>query len=294
MRFHFLKTVWSDIILLQENGRFALVDTGTKEQFPMIRAYLEKENAHALDLILLTHFHRDHYGSLPLLLKSYPVGQVVMQEYSGLDATAADGSPADEAYRESERQKYRDITALTEKRSSLVQAKTLSSVPFGDHCLHLFNTGNSMRTIYEDPTHPETYHRYVFSENQNSLAVFAKIHGKNIFLGGDMLDLPAAHPLADHVNRKTAATVGEQIDLYKAPHHGTNGTAEMETLSIYRPRIAVITNGEPWLSGYGTERDLRRVNPDVHIYRTQDQHVIAEITEDGRITVIGKEQRFPA
>ena len=94
--------MWSDIIILQGEKETAFIDTGTADQFPMIRSCLDALGVQELSFILLTHFHRDHYGCIPALLDHYRVGKVYLKEYSGLDCTTAWGSPADDAYRASE------------------------------------------------------------------------------------------------------------------------------------------------------------------------------------------------
>lgn len=172
MKIHFLKTVWSDIIILEEDGHFAMIDTGMADQFPQIMEFLRERGAEKLDFILLTHFHRDHYGSIPALLDALPVDQVILKEYSGLDRTTAWGTVADDEYRHAEMEKYKAMQKLVRERSRLLQAENLTSVDFMGHSLCLYHTENSIRTIYEDEACPETYHQYTVSENQNSLAVW--------------------------------------------------------------------------------------------------------------------------
>lgn len=122
MDIHFLKTVWSDIIILEDNGHFAMIDTGVADQFPQIMDFLNKRGAKKLDFILLTHFHRDHYGSIPALLDALPVEKVILKEYSGLDRTTAWGTIADDAYRADEMRKYRAIQEQIRQKSHLLQA----------------------------------------------------------------------------------------------------------------------------------------------------------------------------
>ena len=83
MKVHFLKTVWSDIIILEDNNRFALVDTGIKEQYYQLTDYLDKIGAKKIDFILLTHFHRDHYGNINDLVKNREIEAIngVVCEY---------------------------------------------------------------------------------------------------------------------------------------------------------------------------------------------------------------------
>ena len=59
VRFYFLKTMWSDLISLQGDHETAMIDTGTEDQFPMLRDRLERLGIRELSFILLTHFHRD-------------------------------------------------------------------------------------------------------------------------------------------------------------------------------------------------------------------------------------------
>lgn len=247
MKIHFLKTVWSDIIILEEAGHFAMIDTGMADQFPQIMDFLNERGAKKLDLILLTHFHRDHYGSIPALLDALPVDQVILKEYSGLDRTTAWGSIADDAYRTDEMHKYHAMQELVRQKSRLIQAEDISHTEFMGHRLELYNTANSIRTIYEDAAYPDTYHQYTLSENQNSMAVWMEADGVNVFFGGDMQDAPSAHPLAHFVNTRIAREAGRHADLYKAPHHGTIHTAAPDALAVYQPKYVVLTNGEDYL-----------------------------------------------
>ena len=282
MRIHFLRTMWSDIIILQGEKETAMIDTGMADQFPMIQAYLDGLGVRELSFILLTHFHRDHYGCIPALLDNFHVGCVYLKEYSGLDRTTAWGSLADDNYRNSEADTCRAIWKLAQQKSRSIACENLSEIDFEGHALRLFSASNSMRTIYQDSAYPETFHQYAFSENQNSLAVLLRINGAKIFFGGDLHDIPSAHPLADRVNYRIAREIGEEIDLYKAPHHGTRGTGLLETMKIYRPRNVVITNGLKYLPPDSEIfQHLRAVRPDVKIYLTENQHVVFSVDAKG-------------
>lgn len=284
MRLHFLKTEWSDIIILQDGEHAAFVDTGMADQFPEIQEYLDQLGIRKLDFILLTHFHRDHYGCIPALVEQYPVGTVYLKEYSGLDYWTAWGSVADDAYRTSEMEKYQAMQQLIREKSTLRQAEDVAVIPFGDTKLQLFSTPNVIRTVYEDASHPETYHKILYSENKNSLSVLMKVNGVTVFLGGDMQEEDGEHPLVDHMTHRVAEQIGVSIDIYKAPHHGTPKTAERETLQIFRPKHVVITNGDEYLSSTSDVYELLRgANPEVEIHLTEKQHVVCTIEPDGTI-----------
>ena len=277
MKLHFLKTKWSDIIILQSGDEVAVVDTGFDEQYEQVRDYLCELGVKRISFILLTHFHRDHYGNIPNLITDYQVDTVYLKRYSGLDCTTAWGTEADDTYRQSETDKFSEMVKSVQKKSRLVFAEDISVIPFGRYELKLFSSENSIKEIYEDKSFPETYHRIALSENQNSLAVFIKADGKNIFLGGDVMDYPSPHPKANHVCCRIAHSINEQIDIYKAPHHGTVHTACEEALSIFRPRTAIITNEDAYLKENSDIYDnLRKANPDVKILLTEKENVIID------------------
>lgn len=283
MDIHFLKTVWSDIIILQEGQHFAMIDTGMADQFPQIKAFLDRHGASSLDFILLTHFHRDHYGSVPALLDTYPVGKVILKEYSGLDCRTAWGTEADDAYRTGEMEKYCALQALAREKSELLQAEQLNELFFCGVRLQLFNTANSIRAIFNDPAYPETYHQYAFSENQNSLAIYMEAEGVSVFLGGDIQDAPSAQPLANYMNTRIAAEIGKHVDIYKAPHHGTPHTGTPDAIKVYRPDLVIVTNGLEYLHQYS---DL------LEIIGTNAPQAQIVLTEDADVTVSLKDHRF--
>ncbi|MGN0665793.1 MAG: MBL fold metallo-hydrolase [Huintestinicola sp.] len=280
MKIHFLKTIWSDIIILEHNGETALIDSGFESQYEQLREYLQGLGVSEISFVLLTHFHRDHYGSIPLLLGDFRVKRVYLKEYSGLDCTTAWGTEADDDYRREQMCLYHEMQELIRGSSELIQAEEVSSVPFGPYELKLYFNENSVREIYEDKDCPETCGRIMFSENQNSMGIFMEADGLNIFFGGDLMDIPSAHPKADHVVCQIAKKIGRQIDIYKVPHHGTVNTGCMDALQIFRPKLAVITNEDAYLSEHSDVYvNIRRANPHARIMLTENDNVVIDTAD---------------
>ena len=286
MKIHFLKVIWGDAVMLENNGEYALIDTGYDKTFPYIREYLDGLGVKELSFILLTHFHRDHYGSIPAILDEYKVNRVYFKEYSGLEKSTAWGTPAEDEYRQSELDKCAAMREAIREKSMLVPAEETKVVPFSGYEMHLFSTENRVRAVYEDESCPERYHSITCGENANSLAAFMKVGKVNLFFGGDIGDSPSNHPLLNRINTGIAQRIGEEIDIYKVPHHGTGGCNRPEALDIYKPKIAVITNHIKYLSEKSPIfEDLRRANPDVKIYLTELSEVVIDVSEDGKVTV---------
>ena len=250
----------------------------------MTRDYLDKLNAKKISFILLTHFHRDHYGSIAQIVKKYDVEKVYFKDYSGLDKTTAWGTIADDNYRNNEMKKCLEIKKIILENSNLIQTENIKTIKFGDTELELYNNDNSIKKIYEDDNYKDSYHKILFSENQNSLAIFMKVNGINVFLGGDIFDREAIHPKANYVNYQIASSIKEKIDIYKVPHHGTINCNSDKALEIYKPKIAVITNEDEYLKNNSTiYDDLKRANKDVKILLTEKHNIVIKISDNGNI-----------
>lgn len=287
MEIHFLKTTWSDIIILKQGNNVAMIDTGFEGQFKDIKNYLDKLGVKKLSFILLTHFHRDHYGSIPSIVENYEVEKVYFKNYSRLDKTTATGTLADEQYRLDEYHKCVEMKKIIEKNSTLIEVENISSIKFDKYELKLYKTSNSMKEIYNDKNYEDSYQKILFNENQNSLAAFLKVNGVNVFFGGDILDKKSVHPKSNFVNYQIASTIKEEIDIYKVPHHGTVHCNSENALNIYKPKIAIITNSKEYLEKESTIlQDLKQANKDVKVLLTENQNVVINITENGEVSYI--------
>ena len=177
-----------------------------------------------------------------------------------------------------------EIKKIILENSNLIQTENIKTIKFGDTELELYNNDNSIKKIYEDDNYKDSYHKILFSENQNSLAIFMKVNGINVFLGGDIFDREAIHPKVNYVNYQIASSIKEKIDIYKVPHHGTINCNSDKALEIYKPKIAVITNEDEYLKNNSTiYDDLKRANKDVKILLTEKHNIVIKISDNGNI-----------
>lgn len=283
-RIHFLKTVWSDIILLESENHFAMIDTGYQHQLEQIKDYFKKLQIKELDFIIITHFHKDHYGSLEYLLDDYKIKTVYIKPYSGLDAFTSLGKIADDNYRHQEMEQYQHtITKIKEKSNLIEITPDIKSVSFCQFQIEFLNTQATIKNVFHDENSPY-FHQYVVKENLNSCALLLTIHQQKIYLAGDLTDYEKDDERFSMANQKTASQIGK-VAIYKSAHHGLDNCNHTNTLEILKPDITITTNYEAYIKDTSTYLErIRHINPDALVYSTEKQTIVLTITQNN-ITV---------
>ena len=288
-RIHFMNYIWSDCILLESDGKFALIDTGEVNHLNKTLAYLDYLGVKTLEFIYITHFHYDHYSGSEAILKIYNVKKFFMQSYSGCDGDDGSGNKQpgiDDEYHFDANYQFNKILELAKKKCEVVEiiSDKTTGVSCGKFDLKLFRTNNYVRQAYEDEKQ-YCYHQCVLSENGNSSPAYACVNGKHVFFGSDIADYDAKIDYLSYVNLNIAKQLNVQMDIYKVPHHGTSGCNAKETLAIYKPKHAIITNSYWYLERWTTLKDLKEANPDCKILTTEKKYLVYTIPENGEITV---------
>lgn len=77
---HYLRPRLAAIHVLEENGRVALVDTGTNDSLPFVLDALREMGVRGdqVDYVLLTHVHLDHAGGAGLMMRTFPNARLVV------------------------------------------------------------------------------------------------------------------------------------------------------------------------------------------------------------------------
>ena len=270
---HFLRAYWSDIILVESDGLFAMIDTGYTRDAERIMQYLDAVGVKRLEWILITHFHKDHYGSLVPLLERYPVGRVYMKKFSGINTTDSAGKPATEASNRLEMENCESMCRQAEAAGAELIAidDRITHVTVGAFVFQLFGTADAIRDMYEAGDSP--YRGQVrFNENMNSMALFCEAEGVTIYLGADLANNSLDYAKYDRLNDRIARTIGRPIDIYKVPHHGCGNIFSEELLEIFKPRYSVVTNW--WMTAersFGANLEmLRSASPEGTILFTDE------------------------
>ncbi len=301
LRIHFLNTIWSDAILLENGSHFGFVDTGSKFYYPMIEKHLNDYNISKLDFIVLTHFHSDHYGNVKKIIENYDVDCLYLKHYHGLDGTTASGYSSNEEYIQNEFNEFNNIiNACKERNTKVIYIDDYNcnvyNIDFNGIILEAYDSNNRLYELYSNPNSP-TYNEKRFNENFNSLGIFIKINNYNIFLGGDTTcsnsDIEDVKELSIKIINKIYNRHNiNYIDIYKSCHHGGTGTNTKELCNLLKCKYAIITNTDRWLDNYSTVSNLKDANKDVVVLKTDHQKYIFTIDENIKYDVIEDESLF--
>ena len=87
---HFIDVGQADCALLASGGHFMLIDGGNNDDRDRILTYLQNAGVEKLDIVVGTHPHEDHIGSLDTAINAFDVGAVYMPKISADTATYRD------------------------------------------------------------------------------------------------------------------------------------------------------------------------------------------------------------
>lgn len=273
-RIHFLNTGWSDAILIESKGKFALVDCGEDSDNPRnlpalefegqeekILAYLKKHAVNSegkveLEFIVGTHAHSDHLGGFDTLLNDDDV--IVKKAFlKPYDASRI----SDYEIREWDNQEVYDqtVNALNARGVEIVSDISDEFFDFGNFRCRFYNTaiykGNKKR-----------------GENENSLALHLTCKGKTALLAGDVNNI-------DGAEMEIANQIGK-VDLLKFGHHGNPESTTTEFVCKTMPDIGILTSNVYGLHKQA-KKDITNISK-TSVYATMNENgIIATFTDNG-------------
>ena len=204
----------ADALILKTDDWAAMIDTGEERDGSYIRETLEAAGIDHLNLLLITHFDKDHVGSAAELLETVGVDQVRMPDYEGTRPEYAAFLAALEAHPETEVQRVTGTETL--------------EIPAG--------SVNTSLTIYaaDDPAEiQDTDGEY---DNDMSLVANLTCGEKKFLFTGDIEKTRIRQMLESQVDWKA--------DWIKMPHHGRYQKKVEKLLEAVQPSYAVICDGD--------------------------------------------------
>lgn len=248
LRVSFLDVGQADSALIQlPNGKNILIDAGNNEDAPEIISYIKEQGITRLDIVVGTHPHEDHIGSLDKVIQTFEIGQVLMPKVTTTTQT------------------FKDVlTAIQEKGLKITEAKVGLKLDLGSN-------EEGGKELSAELLAPKAS-RY---EDMNNYSVVLRLeYGQNAFLfTGD----------AEDVSEKEMLNSSQDInvDVLKVGHHGSTSSTTLDFLKRVDPEYAVISVGKDNTYGHPAQTTLNRIDKyGVKIYRTDELGTIV-VESDG-------------
>jgi competence protein ComEC len=253
LRVSFLDVGEGDAVLVQKGNTRVLIDGGPSPR--AVTLALSKQMPfwdRNIDVLILTHPHQDHLAGLVEVLRRYKVGTVIYPSSDYL-------SPMYEEW----------LRLIEEKGIEFVTARAGQQISMGD---------NTLIKLLSPPDTPITGTN---SDIDNNGAAVSVQEGGIVFL------LPA--DIMKEAERELIRNrAGLACTVYKAPHHGSDTSSNLEFLSVANPQIVVISCGADNKFGHPDEGVVERlagVVGEPNVYRTDLQGTIEFITDGERLWV---------
>lgn len=208
--------------------------------------FLRKQGVTHLDLLLLTHYHRDHVGGLGRVLDAVTVGELLAtyvppEERESLQPDADMTLPKAarnvlrcmDFYGEALRTHPGRVQKLTELPGTHMEHRQLTDalsldILFGEPALYARQKDLFDRAYRGERDGYDLVH-WGKAMNGSSLRQRLYYHGKEIVLGGDAY----AHLW------ETCTTT--PCDILKVPHHASLSSTTRKLLELLQPKIAVVS-----------------------------------------------------
>lgn len=277
-KIHFLNVGSSDAILLESDGKFAMIDAGEDTDNPRGLANLELEGyeekvlaylkANAadengkvhLDFVLGTHSHSDHIGGFDTVISDADVeiARAYLKVYDSSKIKKKEVEKWDN------REVYNQmVDALNAKAIPIISNQDGTPFTLGNFTITLFNTDAPAQ-------------KGKVGENDQSYGILIEKNGTRVFLSGDMDNFTGDES-------RLAPEIGK-VDLLKVGHHSNEMSSTGKFIKTLSPKTCVVTNKYENLHIATLAYIKYLCNPDAFLITGREDGIIADIGDNGEIT----------
>ena len=198
----------ADALLLQEEGTAILIDTGYEENGEYLLGELRRRGIESLDLLMITHFDKDHVGAASCIVEQMEVDAVWMPAYEG------------------DREEYTRLLESLEDHPGVRRLTEPVSGQFGGLAITVYPAENPQEIQDTD------------GEYDNDMSLVASVvYGECSFLfTGDIEKT--------RIRQMLETDTDWRHDWIKMPHHGRYQKALKDLIEAVQPSRAVICCSE--------------------------------------------------
>lgn len=256
----------ADAIILESNGKYAMIDVGVREkdQKNRIAKYLKDIGVQELEWILITHTHSDHYAGLSKVLDTVTVKNVYVKDISKGKSGRKNSYKTNIVNVIKNNARNKNITKICDVKDSRYRNLTVGEIK-----IKLYNAATDNLQKKDSSN----------GENVNSVTALATVNGKKIYFAADIVNDKKIKVNAENA---AAKKVGK-VDFYKVAHHSYSPNNDNEALKYLKPKECVVTNTIPSKKA-STKGAHDRVLKYVSKFNyTASGTVILTIAEDGEL-----------
>ncbi len=223
-------------VLVSPRGEVVLFDMGQdmkRKECQTALAYLDQIGIRQIDYLFVSHYHFDHIGCIPAVLKQFPLRK--------------DAYDRGHSYNGATYQSY--VTSVGSHRKEATVGTTVQ--------LDQGSANPVTLTVVTVNGDSKSGHVDTQNENDLSLSVVVSFGGFREEIGGDLSGDNTT--MYQDVETPVAKDVGP-IDVYKVHHHCSSHSTNHAWLDATRPTIGVISTGDGNSYQHPTEDCLQRLH----------------------------------
>lgn len=253
---HFIDVGQGDCTLIQTETKNVLVDAGERGNGNTILGYLDRQKVGRLDLVVATHPHSDHIGSMPDVLREIETAELLF------------GRVPDK------------LIPTTRIYETLLDVVTEKDIPVAEAAPGMqYDLGNGAQMTVLGPISEDV------SDLNNTSVVFRLDYGETSFLfTGDAEKESEEEILASAFRRQL------QADVLKLGHHGSSTSTTQEWLNAVSPDMAVALMGADNDYGHPHRETLQKLQKaGIKLYRS-DLNGTVVMGSDGKTLTVAAEK----
>ena len=240
------------IFLRSPNGKTMLVDAGTPDSFESIQNVLSEEGVTKLDVVVMTHPHSDHMGSMKRVIDNYNIGTFYMP-----DAV--------------------NTTSSFDRMLSALEKKKVKTKVIWGSAKATINWDGDVEVRVLSPIKGADY-----QDNLNDMSVVIKVtYGEtSLLLTGD------AESYAEELMIASEKEL-LQADVLKIGHHGSSTSSSQAFLDAVQPKAVVISLGKNNDYGHPHRETMQRLKKlGTEIYRTDELGTVRMLFTESEVRLL--------
>lgn len=245
LQIYFFNVGQADCILVRNNGKNMLIDSGDNEDGPLLVKYIKRLGINRIDYLIGTHVHEDHIGGMDNIIKEFDIGEIYIPYTTN----------------KSKRKFYEEVINEVKQKGLVINYKKMGDkFELGEANCEIKSIDNS------DPTSSSRI-------NSTSIVIQMEVNNNKYLFMGDAEDNVEAN----------SKIVWEDIDVLKVGHHGSDTSSTEQFINKVLPEIAIISvNSNTNSYGHPSETIIKRLqDKECEIYRTDMNGTILLINENG-------------